>query len=142
MPIKPAPTFEGFSKKFVATLFFACSSAYAGSTNGSFNVNIRLNESSTGICVSASKSVQTNALVTVTCNSGQFVNIEPRLNKAFAGVHGGAFRFSFSDRSQVPVEALQSGSFFADWVGNGTVTALRVLNMVETDEKLELLVSF
>jgi hypothetical protein len=127
----------------VLALAVCCATAStAATTLGSFNVNIRLNESSTGICVSASQSVQTHALVTVTCNSGQFVNIEPRLNKAFAGVHGGAFRFSFSNRSAVPIQAFQDGKLLADWAGNGTVTALRVMNMVETDEKLELLVSF
>ena len=131
-------------RNLLAWTLAACLSttSTAATVSGSFGITIRLNESETGICVSASQSIQTNALVTVSCNSGQFVNIEPRFGKSFVGVHGGAFRFSFSDRNAVPFEALRDGKLFGDWGGNGTVTALRVMNMVETDEKLELLVSF
>ncbi len=131
-------------RNLLALMLAACTAATssAATVSGLFSVNIRLNESSDGICVSVSKSLQTHALVTVTCNGGQFVNIEPRLNKAFVGVHGGAFRFSFAGRGAVPVEALQDGQLFGDWAGNGTITALRVLNLIETDEKLEMLVSF
>ena len=142
MPFKLAFTFLVHLRKLVAILALFVSSTYAGQSSGSFSINIRLNESDTGICVSASQSIQTNALVTVSCNSGQFVSIEPRFGKSFVGVHGGAFRFSFSNRNAVPFEALRDGKLFGDWGGNGTVTALRVMNMVETDEKLELLVSF
>ena len=142
MSIRLLAIFEAISKTVGFWLAICTSTAIAGNVSSSFNINLRLNDSSSGICVSASKSIQTNALVTVSCNSGQFVSIEPRFGKSFVGVHGGAFRFSFSNRNAVPFEALRDGKLFGDWGGNGTVTALRVMNMVETDEKLELLVSF
>jgi hypothetical protein len=117
------------------------SASTAGTSSSNFNVNIRLNESNTGICISASQSVQTNALVKVTCSGGQFVSIEPRDGRPFVGVHGGAYRFAFGRNSAIPA-FLQGDSDSLALVGQGTITALRVLNLTERDERLELLVSF
>ncbi len=118
------------------------SASTAATTFGSFSVNIRLNESSSGLCISSSLSQQTNALVKVTCQGNQFVSIEPRAGRPFVGTHGGAFRFAFSNATPMPPAFLGDGPAIDDWIGSGTVTALRVLNLTESDERLELLVSF
>jgi hypothetical protein len=93
----------------------------------------------TGICISSSLSQQTNALVKVTCQGGQFVSIEPREGRPFVGTHGGAFRFHFSGQNAIPSFLRGESDPF---MGQGTITALRVLNLTERDERLELLVSF
>jgi hypothetical protein len=117
----------------------------AATTSGSFNVQIRLNESASGICVSSTLSLVTNALVRVTCQGNQFVSIEPRDGRPFVGTHGGAHRFAFSQRSGYPSGFVNFGQSVGELeaaIGQGTITALRVLDLTERDERLELLVSF
>jgi hypothetical protein len=117
----------------------------AATTSGSFNVTVRLNEPVNGVCISTSLSSVTNALVRVTCEGNQFVSIEPRPGRPFIGTHGGAYRFAFSQRSGFAnsfVNVGQSVSELEAAIGKGTITALRVLDLTEKDERLELLVSF
>ena len=95
-----------------------------------------------GLCISSSLGQQLNVLVKVTCQGNQFVSIEPRAGRPFVGTHGGAFRFAFSNAAPMPPAFLGGGTAVDDWVGSGTVTALRVLNLTERDERLEMLVSF
>lgn len=124
----------------LAAVALASPVSFAGTASGVFNVNIRLNSSDgSGICISSSLSQQTNALVKVTCQGGQFVSIEPREGRPFVGTHGGAFRFHFSGQNAIP-SFLRGES--DPLIGQGTITALRVLNLTERDERLELLVSF
>ena len=81
----------------------------------------------------------------VTCQGNQFVSIEPRVGRPFPGTHGGAFRFAFSQRSGFSggnVDFGQSVSALEAAIGQGTITALRVLDLTERDERLEMLVSF
>lgn len=115
--------------------------ALAATVQGTFVVSVKLE----GICTSASLSHTTNATVWVTCQGNQFVSIEPQPGKPFIGTHGGAHRFAFSQRaglSGVPISFGQSVTELDAAVGQGTITALRVLNLTERDERLELLVSF
>lgn len=118
--------------------------AGARSQAGHFNVNISLTSESApvggrGVCVSESLSAQTNAVVRVACQTGQFVDISPQPGRPFAGVHGGAFRFSFGPGHWV--EASLAGS--ADnLLGTGTVTAMRIYRVDEDNGPLEMLVSF
>jgi hypothetical protein len=130
------------------TVYLVTPAVHAGVANGSFSVNIRLNESASGICISSSQSQQTNAWVKVTCQGQQFVSIEPRAGQPFVGTHGGAHRMMVhrfgSQRTR-----LDRAEGFAhqrnaidDWTGSGTITGLRVLDLTEKDERLELLVSF
>ncbi|MBS7808034.1 hypothetical protein [Variovorax sp. PCZ-1] len=113
----------------------------AATRSDSFSVNIQLRELASSICVSTSLSQQTNALVRVTCQGNQFVSIEQNVARPFVGTHGGAYRFAFSGIGTVPAGLLHPGEL-DHWVGQGTITALRVLNLTERDERLELLVSF
>jgi hypothetical protein len=115
--------------------------ATAGSVSGMFEVRVGFNGVANNICVSSTLSQQTNALVKVTCQGGQFVSIEPREGRPFVGVHGGAYRFAFGRNTAIPA-FLQGDSDSLALGGQGTITALRVLNLTETDERLELLVSF
>lgn len=118
--------------------------ADARSQAGHFNVNISLTKESAtfdgrGLCVSESLSAQSNAVVRVACQSGQFVDISPRPGRPFAGVHGGAFRFSIGPGHWV--EASLAGS--ADsLLGTGTVTAMRIYRVEDENGPLEMLVSF
>ncbi len=118
-------------------LLLLASSCWAGTVNGAFVVKL---DGINGICLSSTLSEQANAMVKVTCRGHQFVSIEPRPGRPFIGVHGGAFRFTFSGVLSVGLQ--QGDSLLGDWLGNGTVTALRVVNLTQRDELLELLVSF
>lgn len=124
-----------------AVACFIAPTVQAGASMGSFSVNIRLNESASGICISTTLSQQTNAVVRVTCQGGEFVSIEQLNGRPFAGTNGGAYRFSFTGVKAVPYGWLASDDLY-DWVGQGTITALRILRLTERDERLELLVSF
>jgi hypothetical protein len=126
----------------LATACFASSLSQAGTATGVLNVNIQLNSpNATGLCVSSSMSKQTQALVKVTCSGGQFVSIEPIDNRVFLGTHGGAYRFIFTGGTVLP-SFLQPGDSLYAQIGQGTITALRVLDITERDGRLELLVSF
>jgi hypothetical protein len=127
---------------FAASL---ASASTAATISGSFNVNIRLNEPAGGTCISISLSQVTNALVRVTCQGNQFVSIEQREGRPFVGTHGGAYRFAFSQRSGFSDGSVlfgQSVSELEAAIGQGTITSLRVLDLTQRDERLELLVSF
>jgi hypothetical protein len=114
----------------------------ASAATGTFNVNINLVPAfASGICTSSALSQQTNALVRVTCSGGQFVSIEPRPGSNFGGVHGGAWRFTFPRASAIPQFLMADGEVQPQ-IGVGTITAMRVLEIKERDETLELLVSF
>lgn len=112
----------------------------AGTAIGTFQVNITLNGANeSGLCVSSALSQQTNAMVKVTCTGNQFVSIEPQSNKPFVGTHGGAYRYAFTNGTA----GIGGAGITADVnVGTGTVTALRVLDLSERDQTIELLVSF
>ena len=125
-------------------LLVATGGCLAGSASGGFSVEITLNGANgavlpPGICISQTLSEKTNATVQVVCNSGQFVSIDPRPGSRFLGTHGGAYRYKLDAGrffGQIP-----SGEAFA-FVGNGTITALRIYNTDGNDGPLELLVSF
>lgn len=120
-----------------AACAFTCVYSQAGQASGSFTVMVR----PAGICISTSLSQQTHAIVKVTCSGEHFVSIEPRAGSQFLGVHGGAWRFHLSGSSSVP-QFLMSNGEFLNGIGMGTVTAMRVLGLEESDKRLELLVSF
>jgi hypothetical protein len=114
------------------------SQASAGTSSGGFNVTIN-----TGLtrqtCTSTTLSQQTQATVTVVCATGQFVSIESSPGKPFAGTHGGAYRYVFSSTIVSPsVWTGESNPF----IGTGTITSLRVLNLNAYQDRLEMLVSF
>lgn len=115
--------------------------AHAGTAAGGFLVTVTLNQGALNVCTSSSLSQQTNATVKVVCGSGQFVSIEPSLNKSFAGTHGGTYAFNVHQNAP-SMATFNSISTTLQGVGKGTVTALRMLNLNEQDEGLELLVSF
>lgn len=128
--------------------------AVAGTGSALLSVNIRLTNPNvippapvagsstavlTDVCVSKTLSEQTNALVQVVCETGQFVSITPLPGKPFLGTHGGAFRYSFNGNK------LSGGSLFSAGgpnIGAGTVTALHIYNANGSDGPLEMLVSF
>lgn len=91
------------------------------------------------ICTSVAQSDATNAQVRVVCSTGQFVSIEPAPGRPFVGTHGGAYRYSFGPNAPIAVELTGIASL---QIGAGTVTALRVLNLAESETPLEMLVSF
>ena len=91
------------------------------------------------ICVSGSESAATTAQVRVICSTGQFVSIEPMPGHPFVGTHGGAFRFSFGPGGTAFGGLADFGKIN---VGGGTVTALRVVNLADSQTPLEMLVSF
>ena len=119
--------------------FFSLNS-HAGNAQGGFMVSVKL--IGTGLCVNTTLSQLTNAIVRVTCQGNQFVSIEPRKGRPFLGVHGGAFRFVFSSGAAVPGFLLGDSGGSSNLIGQGTITALRVLDLTERDGKLEFLVSF
>lgn len=120
--------------------------ARAGQAGASFRVNIQLSTltptSQAGVCISSVASQQTGAVVRVVCSSGQVVSIEAAPGTpVIAGVHGGAFRYSFGAGSLLtPGGALLDSEL--GFVGLGTVTALRVADLSGRRERLEFLVSF
>jgi hypothetical protein len=141
-----------FTLTFVATAALATALltsvvvARAGQAGVSFKVNIQLTTPQSaaqqaGVCTSSVASQQTGAVVRVVCSAGQVVSIEAAPGTpAIAGVHGGAFRYSFGAGSLLaPGTALESELGF---VGLGTVTALRVADLSGRRERLEFLVSF
>lgn len=126
--------------------------SHAGTTAGNFNVNISLNvpgapppagattsPSSGDVCISQALSDATGALVSVVCRSGQFVSIEPTQGAAFLGVHGGAFRYYFTNA--VPEQLRYLGGD-EPWVGPGTVTSVRISYPGDVDGYVEMQVGF
>ena len=103
-----------------------------------------------GACYSTALSAQTGALVAVACASGQFVSIAPRPGAPFPGVHGGAFRYTISEASELSVLDAVALDAFGWRTGWGSVTMLRLYDLtrrdgpgdVWSDRPLEMLVTF
>ena len=103
-----------------------------------------------GVCRSRTLSESTGASVEVACRSGQFVSIAPQPGSPFLGVHGGAFRYSITFRTELSEwDAVVAGD--APGIGWGTVTALRLYDLAPPealpgdrfwDRPLEMLVRF
>ena len=119
---------------------FLASVVQAATASAAFKVE--LNYIPAAFCINTTLSGQTNALVRVTCQGDQFVNIELQQGKPFVGTHGGAYRFVFNKTNAARFNSSNLGNLLEDRIGEGTITALRVLDLTETDERLELLVSF
>jgi hypothetical protein len=134
----------------------AASAGMAGSTSGTFGVNISLNSGggsvsltsggsgsssggpSSGVCISQSLTEQNNAVVRVVCQSGQFVSITPIPGARFSGSHGGAYSFYFGS-SYRSVNVAGYGEFAH---GAGSVAAYRVFGVTESEGRLDMLVVF
>ena len=121
----------------VAFATFQVSLVTAGNVAAPFSVSVTLS----GICTSSALNRATNAYVLVTCEGKEFVGIEARPGRPFVGTHGGAYRYTFSGTS-LPMLAAASASSLGDRVGLGTVTAFRVMNLTESDEQPEFLITF
>jgi hypothetical protein len=129
-----------FLRRCLAVAVASCAPAmHAGAMAATAPGNFVVTVNTAGICTSSTLSQQTSALVKVTCQGGQFVSIEPRDGAPFVGTHGGAYRYTFGRATAIPA-FLQSES--DSRIGQGTITAMRVLNLTERDKQLELLVSF
>jgi hypothetical protein len=87
-------------------------------------------------------SQSTNAQVRVVCSTGQFVSIEPTPGAPFAGTHGGAYRYAFGPGESSAPALVGLSNFGAARFGSGTVTAVRILNLIDSGGPLEMLVSF
>jgi hypothetical protein len=121
-----------------ALCLLTLSQASAGTSSGGFNVTINMGLTRQ-TCTSTALSQQTNATVTVVCSTGQFVSIESVPNRSFAGTHGGAHRFVFATNTVSPAVWTGESDLF---MGAGTITSLRVLNLNAYQDRLEMLVSF
>ena len=152
-------------KLFFVSLIFASlvqPLALANNAVRSFDVSISLNGGTAALasvppasvaptafeaakgCVSGSLSASSNAIVRVVCGSNQFVSIEPRPGAPILGTNGGAFRFNFGPGAATPPPVFSSNNNLPanPYVGVGTVTSFRVLNLVGDMGLLEFLVSF
>ncbi|MDW5442462.1 hypothetical protein [Polaromonas sp. SM01] len=112
--------------------------ARAGAATGALSVNISLT-GNTSICTSQTLGQATNAFVQIVCGTGQFVSIEANPAKPFLGVHGGAYRYSFGPGLPWPTDG---GAGISPYIGAGTVTSMKILNINGWMEPIELLVSF
>jgi hypothetical protein len=133
---------------FVA-LVHVCVCAAAGAQTGavtqSIEVRVNLLTIPSGQCTSQSLSQQTNATVTVTCSTNEFVSIEAIPGKPYVFTHGGAHRWLPRSASQMAGEGISQAGIWREgsWgIGAGTITGLRVLRVSDAQEPLELLVSF
>lgn len=122
-------------------------------------------------CVSQAFSNSSNAIVKVVCGTSQVLSIEPMPGRAILGTNGAAFRFALGAGIAAPAPtsvistngsnysggndgAGDSGTNNADrnaggrlvlvnpYVGSGTVTSSRVINLTGTTDLFEFLVSF
>jgi hypothetical protein len=109
----------------------------AGTAAGEFSVSVK----PVGICIGVGQSNAAQAEVRVTCQGLEFVSIEARSGRPFVGTHGGAYRYTFSG-SSLPMLAAGSASSLEDRVGQGTITAFRVMNLTESDEQPQFLITF
>lgn len=120
--------------------------AHAGQASAGFQVTVRLTThqptSPAGVCISSVLGHETGAVVRVVCSSGQVVSIEAAPGTpVMAGVHGGAFRYSFGAGALLaPGTALTDSEL--GFIGLGTITAMRIANLTGRRERLEFLVSF
>jgi hypothetical protein len=122
-----------------ACVWLASTYASAGSLEQGILVRVELLSHPSGLCISQSLSQQTQATVTVTCSSNEFVSIEAVPGQAYSLVHGGAHRWLPRNQGVSQAGIWREGTL---GIGTGTVTGLRVLRVSEADERLELLVSF
>jgi hypothetical protein len=112
-----------------------------------FNINIRLFASdlpaTRGFCISRELSELTQALVTVTCDQGQFVRIEPAPGVRHRTAHGGAFRYALLAGGSSGVPGGSGMSTLDDArAAAGTVTSLRVLRNGHDADVLEMWIYF
>lgn len=120
--------------------------AQAGQASAGFQVTVRLSAhlptSQAGVCISTVLGQQTGAVVRVVCSTGQVVSIEAAPGTpVMAGVHGGAIRYSFGPGAMLaPDTALTDSEQI--YIGLGTITAMRVVDLTGRRERLEFLVSF
>jgi hypothetical protein len=117
------------------------------SASSPFNINIRLFANGLpaagGFCVSRELSELTQALVTVTCDRGQFVRIEPAPGDSPRIVHGGAFRYALLAGGSSGVMGESGLSTLGDArAGGSTVTSLRVLRDGHDADVLEMWIYF
>jgi hypothetical protein len=120
--------------------------AHAGQASAGFQVTVRLNAqqptSQAGVCISTVLGQQTGAVVRVVCSTGQVVSIEAAPGTSvIAGVHGGAFRYSFGAGTLLAPGAGLTDSELG-FIGLGTITAMRIVDLTGRKERLEFLVSF
>lgn len=121
------------------TLVAGAGAALALGSAAEFSVQINLNILQGGRCVHKTLSQQTQGLVQVVCDTGEFVAIEPFPGKPFLGTHGAASRFHIPMHVTSPgILATKSDPYF----GAGTITALRIYNVHGEDGRVEMLVSF
>lgn len=147
----PQPLRRLAAAAFLAFSALVAGGAQAGAAVGNFDVRINLMVPASpasglgqvpanhGFCTSESLSAQAQATVTVVCQTGQFVSIKPMPGKPFVGTHGGAWRYVFGrgTGAMAPPDSL-----FNPYIGTGTVTSLRVLDIAGQEGILEFLVSF
>ncbi len=125
---------------FLSTcIWLASACVNAASLGHDFVVRVELLPIASGLCVSQSLSGQTHATVTVTCQNNEFVSIAAVPGRAYSLTHGGAHRWLPRSQNMSQAGIWREG----EWgIGAGTVTGLRVLRVAESDERLELLISF
>ena len=147
------PSRRQLAAAFLALLGTLSTQAGAGSAAGVFDVRITINAmvpaspasglgqvpATDGFCISESLSDATQATVKVVCATGQFVSIKPMPGKPFTGTHGGAFRYAFGAGT---ARAPKDGTALNPYIGTGTVTSLRILDISGQESVLEFLVSF
>jgi len=99
---------------------------------------------STSFCTSATQGQATTAQVSVACTRGQFVNIEPAPGRPFAGMplEAERLRFGMGGRADGATLAGMTTAFAGPRIGAGTITAVRIVNLVESGGPVEMLVSF
>jgi len=111
--------------------------AWSGAAQASFAVQIRLDNSS--YCVSQVISGPGNAVVTVVCDSDQFVSISTQPGKSFYDTRGGAYFLWAED----PQKRNLMNSENAAWrSGYGTSTSMRIFFNDDLQELREMLVTF
>jgi hypothetical protein len=145
--------------------------SWAGAGSGQFGVRITLSQGSgpvglgapvattssfsrllppSGLCLSRTLSESTGASVEVACQSAQFVSIAPQPGASFLAVHGGAFRYSITFRTELSMwDATKTRDDDVAGLGWGTVTALRLYDLTAPEVSdpgwelpLDMLVSF
>jgi hypothetical protein len=121
--------------------------AWCGTDQAAFTVQIRLDSGAVnvvdgdGYCINRLLSEQTNAVVTVVCNSNQFVSIRAQAGKPFPGTHGGAHLFFLGTDSSRSRSLANADN--AVWrSGYGTTTSMRIFFSDDMKELREMLVTF
>ncbi|MBX7229221.1 MAG: hypothetical protein K1X48_06420 [Burkholderiaceae bacterium] len=123
-----------------AVISLCMSNSWGETQSANFEVRITLNaRTNEGLCTHQLDSQASNAIVKVVCSSGQFVSIQALPNRPFLGTQGGAHQFWFS-----PLSGVSAGfvSEVETYIGNGTVSFFRVINLNYLDGPLEMWLSF